>query len=149
MVIDEKGEQLGVLETSQALTMAQERGFDLVEVSPVAKPPVCRIMDYGKFQYKQNRTQQKAKKVETKGVRLSFKIGEHDLLVKKKQVTKFLDQGHNVKVELRLKGRERAFKPKAREKIKQFLESLGIEYKMDKDIQAQGPTLSVTISKNN
>ena len=149
MVIDEKGEQLGVLETSQALTMAQERGFDLVEGSPVAKPPVCRIMDYGKFQYKQNRTQQKAKKVETKGVRLSFKIGEHDLLVKKKQVTKFLDQGHNVKVELRLKGRERAFKPKAREKIKQFLESLGIEYKMDKDIQAQGPTLSVTISKNN
>ena len=149
MVIDEKGEQLGVLETSQALTMAQERGFDLVEVSPVAKPPVCRIMDYGKFQYKQNRTQQKAKKVETKGVRLSFKIGEHDLLVKKKQVTKFLDQGHNVKVELRLKGRERAFKPKAREKIKQFLESLEMDYKMDKDIQAQGPTLSVTINKNN
>jgi translation initiation factor IF-3 len=149
MVIDENGEQLGVLETSQALSMAQERGFDLVEVSPVAKPPVCRIMDYGKFQYQQNRSQQKTKKIETKGVRLSFKIGEHDLLVKRKQITKFLDQGHNVKVELRLKGRERAFKLKAKEKIKQFLESLEMDYKMDKDIQAQGPTLSVTINKNN
>ena len=149
MVIDENGEQLGVLETSQALSMAQERGFDLVEVSPVAKPPVCRIMDYGKFQYQQNRSQQKTKKIETKGVRLSFKIGEHDLLVKRKQITKFLDQGHNVKVELRLKGRERASKLKAKEKIKQFLESLEMDYKMDKDIQAQGPTLSVTINKNN
>ena len=149
MIIDENGEQLGVLETSKALSMAQERGFDLVEVSPVAEPPVCRIMDYGKFQYQQNRTQQKPKKIETKGVRLSFKIGEHDLLVKKKQVTKFLDQGHNVKVELRLKGRERAFKEKAKEKIKQFLDSLEIDYKMDKDIQAQGPTLSITINKSN
>jgi len=149
MVIDENGEQLGVLPTARALSMAEERGFDLVEVSPVADPPVCRIMDYGKFQYQQNRVQQKPKKIETKGVRLSFKIGEHDLLVKKKQVTKFLDQGHNVKIELRLKGREKAFRDKAKEKIKQFLDSLEVEYKMDKGIQAQGPTLSITINKNN
>ena len=147
MVIDDQGEQIGVLQTAQALRMAEEKGLDLVEVSPVAKPPVCRIMDYGKFQYQQNRHQQKAKKVETKGVRLTFKIGEHDMLVKKKQVEKFLGQGHNVKIELRLRGREKAFRDKAGENIKQFLDKLEVEYKADKEIKKQGATLSVTIMK--
>lgn len=136
-----------MLNISEALNLAQEKGLDLVEVSPVAEPPVCRIMDYGKFQYQQNRHQHKAKKIETKGIRLSFKIGQHDLDIRKKQTEKFLSQGHNVKVELRLRGREKAFRDRAREIIQQFLTSLSTGYKMDKPIQQQGGTLSVTITK--
>ena len=149
MVIDENGGQLGLLKIQEALDMAQEKEMDLVEVSPLANPPVCKIIDYGKFQYQQSRSQQKAKKIETKVIRLSLGIGQHDLEVKKKQAIKFLDQGHNVKIELRLKGREKAFifKDKAKGVIKQFLESLGLEYKMDKNIEAQGHTLTASISK--
>jgi translation initiation factor IF-3 len=148
MVIDDQGESLGVLATDQALALAQEKGMDLIEVSPLAKPPVCKILDYGKFQYQQGRSQQKTKKTETKGVRLSFKIGEHDMAVKEKQVNKFLEQGHKVKVELRLRGRERAFRNKAKEVIQTFLDKLTIQYKQEKPIEIQGPTLSVIISKN-
>lgn len=153
MVIDEDGEQLGVLTLSQAMDLAEQRELDLVEVSPVAKPPVCRIIDYGKFQYQQSRSQQKVKKVEVKGIRLSLKIGDHDLEVKEKQIIKFLGQGHKVKIELRLKGRERApiFRTKAREKILEFLEKLksSIDYKIDKPIEQQGPTITVLITKGN
>lgn len=148
MVIDDQGNSLGVLATDQALALAQEKGMDLIEVSPLAKPPVCKILDYGKFQYQQGRSQQKTKKTETKGVRLSFKIGEHDMAVKEKQVNKFLEQGHKVKIELRLRGRERAFRDKAKEVIQTFLDKLTIEYKQEKPIEIQGPTLSVIISKN-
>jgi translation initiation factor IF-3 len=147
MVIDDQGASLGVLATDKALALAQEKGMDLIEVSPLAKPPVCKILDYGKFQYQQGRSQQKTKKTETKGVRLSFKIGEHDMEVKEKQVHKFLEQGHKVKVELRLRGRERAFRNKAKEVIQTFLDKLTVEYKQEKPIEIQGPTLSVIISK--
>ncbi len=155
MVIGDDGEQLGVMSTSQALDLAEQRDLDLVEVSPLANPPVCRIIDYGKFQYQQTRSQQqkKVKKVEIKGVRLSLKIGEHDLGVKEKQALKFLEQGHKVKIELRLKGRERApiFRTKSRDKINQFLEQLksNVDFKIDKPIEQQGPTITVLITKGN
>ena len=115
----------------------------------MAKPPVCKVLDYGKFLYQQNRTQQKSKskKTEVKGIRISLKIGEHDIQFKQKQAIKFLDQGHKVKVELRLKGRERAFKPQAREKVKEFLNTLDTEYKEDKKIEQQGNTITTIITK--
>ena len=148
-VIGPEDEQLGVMPIAQALDLALEKGLDLVEVSPLAQPPVCKIIDHGKFQYQQSRSQQKVKQLETKGVRLSLKIGQHDMLVKQKQVEKFLSKGHDVKIELRLKGREKAytFKDKAKEVIKQFVENLEGEHKFDKDIQQQGAILSVVISK--
>jgi len=129
--------------------MAMDRGLDLVEVSPLANPPVCKIIDHGKFQYQQSRSEKKVKHIETKGIRLSLKIGQHDLEVKQKQVNKFLSKGHNVKIELRLKGREKAnmFKDKAKEVIKEFIESLDAEYNIDKEINQQGPVLSIVISK--
>lgn len=133
--------------TEEAKNLAETKGLDLVEVSPLAKPPVCKIMDYGKFQYKQNRSQQKTKKVDTKGVRLSFKIGKHDAEFKRKQVIKFLDQGHKVKIELRLKGRERAFRDQAKELVNKFIKELDTEYKMDKSLEMQGPTISALIYK--
>ena len=138
------------MDTQKALDLANQAELDLVEVSPLADPPVCKIMDYGKFQYKQNRSQQKTKKVDTKGIRLSFKIGEHDLLVRKKQTEKFLNKGHKVKIELRLKGRERGFRNQAKEIIKSFLEQLEVDHQMDKPekpIEIQGPTLSTLIYK--
>ena len=149
-VIGEENEQLGVMPTQQALALAIEKGLDLVEVSPLANPPVCKIIDHGKFKFQQSRSEKKIKQIETKGVRLSLKIGQHDMLVKQKQVEKFLAKGHNVKIELRLKGREKAyaFKDKAKEVIKQFVEDLEGEYTFDdKGIQQMGAVLSVVIAK--
>lgn len=138
---------MGTLPVVQAINIAAERGFDLVEVSPLANPPVCRIMDYGKFQYQQSRSQQKSKKVDTKEVRLSFKIGEHDLMIREKQVSKFLGQGHRVKIDLRLRGREKAFKHKGREVVQNFLDKVQTPYKIDKPIAVEGGTFSVIITK--
>jgi len=132
----------------QAVALAMDKGLDLVEVSPLANPPVCKIIDYGKFQYQQSRGEKKVKNMETKCVRLSLKIGQHDLEVKQKQVNKFLHKGHNVKIELRLKGREKApaFKDKAKELIKNFTNNLEGEYGVD-SLQQQGPVLSIMINK--
>ncbi len=135
------------MDTTAAKALAESKGLDLVEVSPLAKPPVCKIMDYGKFQYKQNRTQQKTKKIDTKGVRLSFKIGQHDADFKRKQVIKFLEQGHKVKIDLRLKGRERAFTFQAKQMVNKFIKELDTEYKMDKPLEVQGPTITALIYK--
>ena len=140
------------MSTAQALKLAEERELDLIEVSPLAKPPVCKIMDYGKFHYQQSRGQQKAKtkakKTETKGIRLSFKIGQHDVAVRQKQTNKFLSQGHKVKIELRLRGRERAFRDKAREVVKEFIEGLEEEVKIDTPIKQQGNTITTIINKS-
>ena len=95
---------------SQALAMAEEAGLDLVEVSPTAKPPVCRIMDYGKFRYEQSKKQAEAKKrqtvIEVKEIKLRPKTEKHDLDFKIKKVRKFLDQKNRVKITLRFRGRE-------------------------------------------
>jgi len=149
-VIGEDNEQLGVMPTQQALDLAIEQGLDLVEVSPLAQPPVCKIIDHGKFKFQQSRSEKKIKRIETKGVRLSLKIGQHDMLVKQKQVEKFLSKGHDVKIELRLKGREKAytFKDKAKDVIKQFVENLEGKHTFDeKGIEQMGGVLSVVISK--
>ncbi len=109
-VIDEEGEQLGVLVLAAALARAEEVGLDLVEVSPTAKPPVCRIMDYGKYRYEQSKKQQEAKKkqtvVEIKEIKLRPKTETHDLNFKIKNIRKFLEQKNKVKVTLRFRGRE-------------------------------------------
>lgn len=153
VVIDDNGEHLGVMPTSKALELAEAKELDLIEVSPLASPPVCRITDYGKFQYQQSRNQQKAKhhvkKVEIKGVRLSFKIGEHDLNIRRKQAEKFLEQGHKVRVEMRLRGREKApaFREKTREVIQKFITGLQADVKVEKDMDQQGGTLTIMISK--
>ena len=109
-VIDDEGEQLGVLALAEALAKAEAVGLDLVEVSPTAKPPVCRIMDYGKYRYEQSKKQQEAKKkqtvVEVKEIKLRPKTETHDLNFKIKNIRKFLDQKNKVKVTLRFRGRE-------------------------------------------
>ena len=109
-VIDENGEQLGVLATKDALQRADEAGLDLVEVSASAKPPVCRIMDYGKYRYEQSKKEAEAKKkqttVEVKEIKLRPKTEKHDLDFKIRNIRKFLTQKNKVKVTLRFRGRE-------------------------------------------
>lgn len=109
-VIDDAGEQLGIMLTRDALAIAQEREMDLVEVAPNANPPVCRLMDYGKFLYekqKRERESRKAQKqIEIKEVRLRPKTGEHDIQVVLTKSRKFLAEGNKVKVTIRFRGRE-------------------------------------------
>ncbi|MDH5297602.1 MAG: translation initiation factor IF-3 [Desulfobulbaceae bacterium] len=109
-LIDDEGEQVGIVPLAAALAKAEEVGLDLVEVSPTAKPPVCRIMDYGKFRYEQSKKLQEAKKkqtvVEVKEIKLRPKTEVHDLNFKIKNIRKFLEQKNKVKVTLRFRGRE-------------------------------------------
>jgi translation initiation factor IF-3 len=109
-LIDENGAQVGIVSIRDALSMAEERGLDLVEVAPNAVPPVCRILDYGKFRYEQSKKEREARKnqkqVEVKQIRLEPKTDEHDLEVKAKQARRFLLEGDKVKFNLRFRGRE-------------------------------------------
>lgn len=120
---------LGVLSTRDALRMAQERGLDLVEVGPKANPPVCKILDYGAYQYRIERQQRKqkakVKQIEVKGIRLSLNIGQHDRDVRLKKAKEFLDEGNKVKIEMILRGRENAHADLARQIISQFITDLG------------------------
>lgn len=127
-LIDENGEMIGVVETNQALEEAKKRGLDLVEISPKAKPPVCKILDFGQYKYqKQKEARQHKKKQKTfevKGVRISMRIGENDLDYKSKQAQKFLDYGHKVRIELVMKGREKAQYDFGKEMLEKFVERL-------------------------
>lgn len=109
-VIDADGQQVGVIRIKEALALAEEAGLDLVEVSPNAEPPVCRIMDYGKYRYEQSKKQAEAKKkqavVEVKEIKLRPKTEKHDLDFKVRNIRKFLAQKNKVKVTLRFRGRE-------------------------------------------
>jgi translation initiation factor IF-3 len=109
-VVSSSGEQLGVMPTDKAVALADEEGLDLVEVSPTARPPVCRIMDYGKFKYQQSKKLQEAKKkqvqVQLKEVKLRPKTDEHDLQFKINHILRFLEEGNKAKVTLVFRGRE-------------------------------------------
>jgi len=109
-VIDENGEQLGVMPTFKAIELAEERGLDLAKIQPTVKPPVCKLMDYDKYRYEQSRRERENRKnqrvVEIKEVQLSATIEENDVLTKAKMATKFLAGGDKVKVSIRFRGRQ-------------------------------------------
>ena len=111
-VIDSEGNQLGVMPTEEALRLAEEKGTDLVKIAPQAKPPVCKIMDYGKYRFEQTKREKEAKKnqrvIEIKEVRLSLNIDTHDFETKVGHAIKFLKGGNRVKVSIRFRGREMA-----------------------------------------
>lgn len=116
---------LGVMSVPKAIEIAQHLELDLVEVSPKAEPPVCKILDYGQFRYQKEKEARKqkaqSKEVEVKGVRLTFKIGEHDFEVRHEQAKRFLERGDKVRLELVLHGREKAHKDVAAEVIARFI----------------------------
>ena len=134
-VINEEGEQFGLMKLDDALSLAREKELDLVEVSPNAVPPVCKIMDYGKHLYKltkqkrQHKTKQK--KVEVKGIRLSIRTEKHDLEFKAKNAVKFMKKGNRVKIDMILKGREWANKDFANERFNNFLQIISDLSKAD------------------
>ncbi|MBT4277417.1 translation initiation factor IF-3 [Candidatus Falkowbacteria bacterium] len=154
-LIDEAGEFLGVMDTHKAIEIAREKEFTLVEVSPKEDPPVAKIVDYGKMQYKKQREAQKQKalqkKTETKGIKLSVRIGKHDIDFRRKQAEKFLDSGNKVKIELNLRGREKQHKPLAREIIQNFINEIKKDEKreitMEEPIKYKGNGFSVIISQ--
>ncbi len=145
-LIDENGEHVGNVSTEKALAMARENDFDLVEVNPKAKPPVAKIMNYGQFKYEQekkaHKQKQQQKKIDTKGVRLSVRISKHDFDVRLEQATKFLLKGNKLKIDLMLRGRERAHPEKARETIERFVEKLDEKEELnivpEQDLTRQG-----------
>jgi translation initiation factor IF-3 len=107
-VISDQGEQLGLMSPDEALSIARDKGLDLVEVAPDARPPVCKILDYGKFRYEISKRPTNKPKSDLKTITLRPKTGEHDLLTKLRNARKFLEKGNRVKFQVRLRGRERA-----------------------------------------
>ena len=148
-VIDEEGNHLGTMDTLAAIHLAEERGLDLVEVSPVANPPVAKIINFGSFQYQKEKLFRKQKKqaktVELKNLRLSLKIGEHDQETKARQAENFLKKGDKVKIELLLKGREISRQDLAREKLKEFLGQIKAPNQIEQDIMKQGNKLFIIL----
>lgn len=140
VVIDGQGEHLGEMRTDEAIEKAQSLGYDLVEVAPNAKPPVCKMLDYGKFQYQQAKQQQqsksKQKKIDTKGIRIGLRTDAHDLNFKKTQTEKFLNKGQKVKVEIFLRGREKAHRDLAKENLKAFIDTIELPFKVEEEIKS-------------
>jgi translation initiation factor IF-3 len=128
-VIDENGEQLGILAPFEALKLARERGLDLVEVSPSAVPPVCRIQDYGRFLYEKDKSERAAKKkqkiIVVKEVKFSVTVDEHDYQTKKNQAVKFLAGGDKVKASLRFRGRQMAHRDLGYAIVNRLIQDIG------------------------
>lgn len=152
-VVDEDGSQLGVITRNEALRLAEERGLDLVEVSPNADPPVCKIVDWGKYNYQKTKQLQKSKQssktLEVKQMRFGLKISEHDLGVKLKKVTGFLDAGHKVKLTVFFRGRENAHKELGFKLAEKVIEMFGETINVDQQPQLSGKQLSFVIRSNN
>ena len=127
-VIGENGEQLGIMSIREAMQLAEEAGVDLVKIAPTAKPPVCKIVDYGKFKYEQTRKEKEAKKkqrvIEIKEIRLSPNIDSNDLNTKINAARKFLTKGDRVKITLRFRGREMAHMASSKHILDDFAQAL-------------------------
>ncbi|MCX6764060.1 MAG: translation initiation factor IF-3 [Candidatus Moranbacteria bacterium] len=138
-LIDESGKQLGVMAPMEALQIAREQELDLVEVAPNAQPPVCRIIDYGKYQYQQSKQERtsksKQKKVDLKGIRIGLKTDDHDLDFKKNQAEKFLSKGNKVKIEILLRGREKAHQDLARQNLAEFIQLIKFPHISEQEIK--------------
>lgn len=142
-VVGAEGQNLGVMPVAEALKAAQEAGLDLIEVSPNAVPPIAKIIDYGKFQYDQQKKAREAKAkahvTETKSIQVEVVTGEHDLTRKARQAAEWLREGHRVKIELFLKGRYKYMEPAfLKERLNRFVLSVPEEYKIAEDVE-RGP----------
>jgi len=149
-VISPEGEQLGIMSIRDALRAAQERDLDLVEVAPNARPPVCRIMDYGKYKYEQTKRQKEARKkqkvISIKEVRMSPKIEEHDFQVKVKNAERFLKDGNKVKVSVRFRGREVVHSDLARDMLLQMAKDIEHIAKIDRQPAIEGRQMIMILS---
>ncbi len=149
-LIGAEGEQLGIMSRDAAIALAQESGLDLAEVAPNVNPPVCKILDYGKYQYHQKKVEMKhrrmQKKAEMKGIRIGFKIGDHDLGIKSRQAHGFLEDGNPVKVTLLFRGREAAYKDLGLAKMMKFYDAVKDVGRMDEAPKKQGNAMLMVIT---
>ncbi|MEO6828477.1 MAG: translation initiation factor IF-3 [Acidobacteriaceae bacterium] len=149
-VIDENGEQLGVLPPFEALKIARERGLDLVEISPNAVPPVCRIQDYGKFLYEKDKSERAARKKQKiiiiKEVKFSVTVDEHDYQTKRNQAIRFLQDGDKVKASLRFRGRQMAHRDLGYQIINRLIQDVGEGGIVEFHPRMEGTTLHAIIA---
>jgi translation initiation factor IF-3 len=148
-VIGDDGEQVGVLATREALALAQSKGLDLVEVSPTARPPVCRIMDYGKFKYEQNRRARKARKnqhvMHLKEVKMRPKIDDHDYSFKLQHARDFLAERDKVKFTVTFRGREMAHQEIGRQLVERIVTDLADVATVEQSARSEGRTLTMVV----
>jgi translation initiation factor IF-3 len=151
-VIDENGQQIGVLSREEALRMASDQELDLVEISPDANPPVAKIVDWGKYNYQKTKQLQKSKRhskaLEVKQMRFGLKISDHDLGVKLNKVIGFLEHGHKVKIIIFYRGRELAHKDIGFTLANKVIEKLGDQIAVDQQPQLAGKQLIFVIRSN-
>lgn len=149
-LIGSDGEQLGIMAPSDALRIADEKGLDLVKISPQAKPPVCKLMDYGKFRFEQSKKEKEARKnqhvVEIKEIRMSPGIDIGDFNTKLKNAQKFIADGNRVKVSVRFRGREMAHTDIGRDLLVRFAESVAEVANLDKEPKMEGRSMSIFLS---
>jgi len=150
-VIDDSGDQLGVLSKQEALEVARKAGLDLVEISPNADPPVAKVVDWGKFNYQRTKQLQKSKRnnkaTDIKQMRFGMKIGDHDLEVKLNKVQKFLEAGHKVKITVFYRGRENAHKDLGFKLADRVIADLGEDIAVDQQPQLAGRQLHFIVRK--
>ncbi|MGZ3586593.1 MAG: translation initiation factor IF-3 [Candidatus Limnocylindrales bacterium] len=149
-VVDEEGQQLGVMPTHEALRVAQERGYDLVEVAPLAAPPVVRFLDYGQFKYEQARRDREARRhqrsVEFKEIRLSPKIGVGDFDTKVRRAIQFLEAGDRIKVSCRFRGRELTHAYLGRDLLLRFADQVKDHGQIERQPLLEGKSMSIVIT---
>lgn len=150
-LIGEDGEQLGIMSAREAMKIAKEAELDLVKIAPAAKPPVCKIIDYGKYKYEQARKEKEAKKkqktVEVKEVRLSPNIDTNDLNTKINNAKKFISKGNKVKVTLRFRGREMAHVQQSKHILDDFAETLADVAVVEKPAKMEGRAMSMVLAE--
>ena len=150
-LIGEDGEQLGIMSAKDAMKLAREAGLDLVKIAPTAKPPVCKIIDYGKYKYELARKEKEAKKkqkvIDVKEVRLSPNIEENDMKTKANMARKFLEKGDKVKVTLRFRGREMAHMGSSKHVLDDFAELLSDIAVIDKPAKLEGRSMQMFLTE--
>jgi len=147
-VINERNEQLGVLDNREALRLAREAGLDLVEVAPTERPPVCKIMDYGKFKYEQKKKVKKHHEQQLKEVRLRPKTDDHDRDIKVNRAHEFLRKGDKVQFKMVFRGRERAHREIGTEAFREILEHFGDLVKIERPPSMDGRDMIMVVSPN-
>ena len=149
-VIDSDGTQLGIMPIAEAMRLADEKNTDLVKIAPQAKPPVCKIMDYGKYRFEQAKREKEAKKnqrvIEIKEVRLSLNIDTHDFETKANQAIKFLKSGNRVKVSIRFRGREMAHPENGLVTLSKFAEAVSEYGTVEKPAKLEGRSMLMFIA---
>ncbi|HEX7714435.1 MAG TPA: translation initiation factor IF-3 [Bacillota bacterium] len=152
-VVSSDGEQLGILSVKDAIKLAQEKELDLVEVAPAAKPPVCRIMDYGKYRYEQSKREREARKkqrvIEVKEVRMTPKIEAHDFQVKVKAAQKFLKDGDKVKAIIRFRGREIVHAELGKTLLMQLYDTVRDSAVIEREPKIEGKSMIMIIAGKN